>query len=337
MAAIKNKPSHRVMERMLEEPHQFDFFQAVMLLERQYGDLKRTDVYTDNEAHPVFMQPHTGLVFPPSDIKNIQLVKHNALEKPVVTVTFMGLYGIASPLPVYFYDEIATDQAYTIPLKSFLDFFNHRLYQHFYRAWKKYQPSLQAQNEHVDRHAERFYALAGIGLPEERSGQFFSPLRLAAFAGRLSSPTRNAEGLRAILEAFFDNTQARIQENIPRWVELRDRPIMSRKSRNGMVLGSNITLGKKLFDISGKFRIHLQIQSMELYLGLLPGGQYEEKFRYLVGLYAPDGLSYDLQLEIPASLLPRQKLGKEKPMRLGLTGMLGHAKEALHKRIIQYF
>ncbi|HCR49320.1 MAG TPA: type VI secretion system baseplate subunit TssG [Bacteroidetes bacterium] len=335
--ATKKKPSHRVMERMLQEPHQFDFFQAVMLLERQYGDQKRNDVYTDNEAHPVFIQPHTGLVFPPSDVKNIEITQRHGHSMPEVTVTFMGLYGIASPLPVYFYDEIATDQAYTLPLKTFLDFFNHRLYQHFFRAWKKYQPSLQAQNEHVDRHAERFFALAGIGLPDQRSGHFFSPMRLAAFAGRLSSPTRNVEGLRALLEAFFDDTKVKIQENIPRWVELSERPIMSRKSRNGMLLGNNITLGRKLFDISGKFRIHMQIRSLEQYLGLLPGGRYEAMIRYLVGLYAPDGLSYDIQLEIPANLLPRQSLGKDKPIRLGLTGMLGHAKEALHKRIIQYF
>lgn len=335
--AKKQKANLKVLERIFEEPHQFDFFQAAWLLERKYGDTTLKDLYADREAHPVWFEPFSGLVFPPSDIRAIQKIEMGGQERGLMILTFMGLYGVGSPLPVYFYDDIATEKEEYQPLKKFLDLFNHRFYQHFYRAWKKYQPMLQAEGKGVDKHAERFFSLTGLGQPLDEQHSFFSPMRLAAFAGRLLSPTRNAEGLRAILETFFEGVQVRVEENLPRWVEVQERPIMSRKSRMGMVLGDNITLGKKLFDLSGKFRIVMKLATYKQYVGLLPSGEYEGLMRYLVGLYAPDGLSYDVQLELEANKLPRQYIGQGKGFKLGRTGILGHAGTALHKRVVQYF
>jgi type VI secretion system protein ImpH len=334
----KNKIiSQKVMERMFQEPYQFDFFQATWLLERMYGLDQKENAYLEHDQTGIIFRPHSGLVFPPADIRNIERLNIGDHEKVRLTLTFFGLYGVNSPLPVYFYEDLALGRSDTLPLQDFLDIFNHRLYQHFYRSWKKYQPTLQASSNKIDKHSQRFYCLTGLGIPHEQDRtELFSPIRLAAFAGRLMARTRCPEGLRAILSVFFKGIEVKIQENIPRWVELTERPQMGRATRDGMKLGDNITLGKKLFDISGKFRIIMGLDTYEQYTGLLPGGKLEPLLRYLVSLYTPDGLSYDVQLQLESAKMPRQFVGGKKGMKLGLTGMLGHSTTALYKRTVQY-
>lgn len=50
----------------------------------------------------------------------------------------MGLYGVESPLPTTYQDDIAQRQEGSDVAAEFLDIFNHRLITQFYRIWRKY-------------------------------------------------------------------------------------------------------------------------------------------------------------------------------------------------------
>lgn len=50
----------------------------------------------------------------------------------------MGLYGVESPLPTHYSDDIAQRREGVEATEDFLDIFNHRLIAQYYRIWRKY-------------------------------------------------------------------------------------------------------------------------------------------------------------------------------------------------------
>ena len=51
---------------------------------------------------------------------------------------FQGLYGVESPLPTRYSDDICATAGRRQATEDFLDIFNHRLIAQYYRIWRKY-------------------------------------------------------------------------------------------------------------------------------------------------------------------------------------------------------
>jgi type VI secretion system protein ImpH len=247
----------------------------------------------------------------------------------------MGLYGIDSPLPVYFYDAIATESDRYKPLRDFLDIFNHRLYSLFYRSWKKYRPVLHYKPLGEDTYSQRALCLAGLGTKKAFENAKVSPLRLAAFAGRLSCRIRNAEGLQKLIRDFFVGIGVSIIENVPRWVPIVQRPRMSKNGGVPLALGTTATIGEKVFDVSGKFRIVLGPLTLAQYVALLPGEESAQILHYLVRLYTPDDLDFDVVLLLKTAEIPPLRLG-DKSVQMGLTTWSGRPKGEVTARVVGY-
>jgi type VI secretion system protein ImpH len=320
--------SNSVFDRLFREGYQFDFFQVVRLLEIFFANIPKERERDETVESRIRIRPHSGLAFPATDVRNVELLDGKP-QRARVTATFMGLYGIDSPLPVYFYKEIATETDPTKPLRDFLDVFNHRVYALFYRAWKKYRPALHYTGD--DAHSQRALCLTGLATPKAFDNP---PLRLAAFAGRLSCRVRNAEGLKKLIEDFFPTLQVTIRENEPRWWPIPERPRMGRGSAS-LKLGANATIGEKIFDVSGKFRIVLAPLTLVEYMDFLPGGGYAAMIQYLVRLYAPDYLDFDVALRLKTSEIPRLRMGM-KGTQLGLTTWSGRPRGELTSRVVVY-
>lgn len=329
--AAASFPEHGVFGRLFREGHRFGFFQAVRLLEQLFEDTPAPGATPDIRAEPIRFRPATALVFPATDVKRITRNEDASVD---VVATFMGLYGIDSPLPYYFYDELATEHEDTVPHRDFLDIFNHRLYAYFYRAWKKYRPGLHYRTGGGDAQSARLLALAGLGTPHALDEPPVPPMRLAALAGRLGRQARNAEGLEAMLGVLLDGMPVRVIENVPRWVPIRSRPALG---ANGQAahLGQNATIGERVYDRSGKFRIRLGPMGVEDYLALLPGGDRAETMRQLVRMYAPDYLDFDLELHVRSDELPTTQLGDD-TAKLGLTTSLGQPRADAIRRVVAY-
>ncbi len=320
-----------VYDRLFREGYLFDFYQAVRLLEKYFPTAPEPGRTAEVRNERIFFRPDTALVFPATDVKGVDLMDEDEPHPWVrLTVTFMGLCGIGSPLPVYFYDELATEEAETFALRDFLDIFNHRIYAYFYRAWKKYRPEVHTGAPDEGAHAKRLLALTGLGtagtLDETPVG--LPPMRLAAFAGRLAPRVRNADGLRALLTGLLGGVGVRIIENVPRWVSIPERPSMGNAQGGGMVLGATTTIGERVLDISGKFRVVLGPLSFAEYKVYLPGRPAAHLLGYLVRLYAPDYLDYDVELHLDTSGIPPVKLGSGE-VQVGMTIWLGKPAEAI--------
>jgi len=315
-----------VYRRLLDEGYRFNFFQAVRLLELLEPGAPGPGETNDRER--IELLPSPALVFPPTDIKRIERLDSGRIR---LRATFHGLYGIDSPLPYYFYDRLATEDPETDTLREFLDVFNHRFYSFLYRAWKKYRPALQHRSDGRDASSRRFLALTGLGTAHATDEVPGPPLRLAALAGLLGPRTRSAAGLQAFIRAVFDDMPVTVIENVGRWV-----PMPTRQGLGGRLrLGQNTTVGERVYDRSGKFRLCLGPMDVEQYLALLPGGDDAEALAQMVRLYAPDPLDFDVELRIRSEELPETRLGATSA-RLGLTTSAGQPREPVLRRVVSY-
>lgn len=315
-----------VYRRLLDEGYRFNFFQVVRLLEILEPDAPGPG--ETNERERIELLPSPALVFPPTDVKRIERLDAGRIR---LRVTFHGLYGIDSPLPYYFYERLATEAPETDTLREFLDIFNHRFYAFLYRAWKKYRPALHHRPDGSDAASRRFLALTGLGTPHAADEVPGPPLRLAALAGLMGPRTRNAAGLEALVRDVFDGVPVRVIENVGRWV-----PMPTRQGLGGRLrLGENTTVGERVYDRSGKFRLCLGPMDVEQYLAFLPGGDEAKALARLVRLYAPDPLDFDVELRIRSEDLPETRLGAPSA-RLGLTTSAGRPREPVVRRVVAY-
>lgn len=331
LTSLGSTSEQGVFSRLFREGHRFGFFQAVRLLEQLFSDAPAPGETSDYRDDRIRFRPDTALVFPATDLKRVAWTENDHVE---VVAAFMGLYGIDSPLPYYFYDDLATEDESTFAHRDFLDIFNHRLYAYFYRAWKKYRPALHHRPGGSDAASTRFRALAGLGTPHALDEAPVSRMRLAALAGRFGPRSRNAEGLEAVLRVLLDGIPVAVIENVPRWVPIRSRPALGKNGRAPQ-LGRDATIGERVYDRSGKFRIRLGPMGVDDYLALLPGGDRAETVCQLVRMYAPDYLGFDVELHVRTAELPTTKLG-EATAKLGLTTSLGQPSEAALRRVVEY-
>jgi type VI secretion system protein ImpH len=330
-SATPNRFERGVYRRLLEEGHRFQFSQAVRLLELMFPEAPAPGETTDYGDAPIRLRPSVDLVFPATDVKRVERLGDDR-ERVELVVTFLGLYGIDSPMPYNFYERLARKTEETVPHRDFLDLFNHRLYAFFYRAWKKYRPGLHYRPGGRDRHSQRFVSLAGVGTPHALDDVSLSPMRLAAQAGVLAPRSRNAAGLEALIEAFFEWIEAEVIENVPRWVPI---PSRSGLGDGGFQLGDTSTIGEQIYDRSGKFRLRLGPMGVDQYLAFLPGGENVPDLHTLVRLYAPDYLEYDVELQVHSETLPTTQLGTS-GAELGYTTSVGQPQDPVLRRIVEY-
>ncbi len=76
--------------------------------------------------------------FPVSELKSVEQDLDHPDAPPTVRTTFLGLYGVDSPLPTAYLDYIAQRRDGHEAMMAFLDIFNHRFITQYYRIWRKY-------------------------------------------------------------------------------------------------------------------------------------------------------------------------------------------------------
>lgn len=313
-----------VPPRLFAEGYAYDFFQAVRLLDRA-ADGPPLGTTADARAERVQVRPSDALAFPGADVRRVEALPNGGAR---VVATFGGLYGVDSPLPTTFHEAVTTDPDRTTGLRDFLDLFGGRLYAYLYRAWARMRPELGEAPPPAE--ARRFEALAGVA-QDARWDAPAPPLRLAAFAGRLSDRRRNADGLQAVGEALLA-APVRVVENVPRWLPLPDRPALG---GSGLRLGKNAPLGARVLDLSGKIRLVVGPVGMEQFQDLLPGGDAARTLAAVVQLYTRDALACDVELILDAAAVRPTHLGDGQG-QIGRTAFLGRPRGDDVRRVATY-
>lgn len=315
----------KAIDALVADAAKFDFFQALRLIEQQWPGALERSVAGQGDAMRATIRPHDGLAFPSSDVHSVAT---NGTNELALVVTFLGLYGVDSPLPTYFGGSASDDDSSA--LRAFLDIFGHRFYVLLFEGWKKYRVALGNSVE-AKADLRRLVCLAGL---DASSSNDVETRRLLPLAATLRNEVRNAEGLARLISAFFPSVSVQIAENVPRRVAVSDRPRLGRIGQR-ITLSDTAFLGAELLDVSGQFRIVLGPVSWEQFEAFHPREPAAKTLAGLVDLYVRDALAYDVELRVSTSELPITRLRCPKN-RLGLTTWIGRPPRSEVSEIVGY-
>lgn len=343
MASLGWGKDHSVEDWLYEEPHGFDFFQAVRLLELSArapdgGDAAPSvgeGVEPAREA--VRFRSGVGLDFPASDVAELRFPEREG-EPARMTVNFMGLAGAVGSLDAPLAEEVIEGDIYgPKPLKrggdgretdprgdgaprAFLDIFNHRLVSLFYRARKLHRVALDTAAPGRDRIASYLYSVTGLGTDFLRGRMQVKDRALLFYAGLLGQQPRSMAGLEALLSHYF-GVRAVGHPFKGRWQPLEESQ-WTRIGASGqnMRLGVDAVLGTRVWDEGGAFEMELGPLTRRQFDDFLPTGWAFRPLCDLVRFYVGDELDFSFRLRLAAREVPSAELkkrGEREGVRLG--------------------
>jgi type VI secretion system protein ImpH len=314
-------------ERLTRAGHAYDFFQAVWLLERAATGAAPVGQRGPAAREGVRFRPDVSLAFPGTDVARIGASTDAGGEtKFVVEETFLGLYGVSTPLPLHYATDIlrgveagGAAQRAGDAVRDFLDVFHHRLISLFYRCWLKYryERAYSAPGRDVLTGFVRLLCGLPSGADEQTLG--VPPLRLLRYAGTLTQHPRSAATLGGLLSDYWGELNVQVRQFVGQWL-----PVAAADQNRLGVLnsapGRNLTVGEQIFDLGGSFRITVGPVDWETYLSFVPGGPRFQATRALTRLYCSDPLAFSLEVRIAAGEIPPLVLRSDGPAgALGMT------------------
>ena len=340
-------PGHNVEsteQRLCEQGFGFDFFQAIRLLEHLTPEAQAVGFRGPASREAIHFRPDVSVGFPPTDVRRITAKTDAQTGAPCygVDVTFMGLYGVSTPLPLHYaIDILRACNPYkpgtssedepghpprtlapgddTSPQRDFLDILHHRLVSLFYRAWSKYHYDATYGDKRFDVLTR--YLLWLIGLSPELAADdlVVDPVRMIRYAGVLTQHPRSAVMLEGVLTDYWDGLKTEVTQFAGRWVAVPQED-QNRIGRVNATLGENLTVGADVYDLSGAFSISLGPVDWATYLRFLPDTVDHAQTRALVRLYRPDPLAFTVQVRLQAQQVPPLRLSSDDSAgRLGYT------------------
>ncbi|MDE1948837.1 MAG: type VI secretion system baseplate subunit TssG [Burkholderiales bacterium] len=326
------RPRRDVLAEIAAEPHRFDFFMALRLIEAQFADKPRLGTARRPVDEPVRLGQAPDLSFAPSSLARVDLADRGG--KPRIEQRFFGLFGPNGPLPLHL-TAYARERALHKGDETFVrfaDLFHHRLLLLFYRAWSQAQPTASLDRPGEDRFADYLGSLIGVGGAEWRARDAAPDHARLAFSGLLSRQVRNAEGLAQLLSGYLGRP-VRVEQFVGRWMPLpeAERSRIGRRAASRRLstaqLGASAVLGRAVFDRQHHFRIHIGPLDLPSYESLLPVGSALPAVLALVRQYAGCEFGWDLRLELDKTQVPPSRPGRSG--RLGWTTWLGAPRGAL--------
>jgi len=308
--------------RLKAAPWAWSFYQAMRRLEAEHAGRPRFGRSPRPAQDAIRLGQEPSTQFAPASLAGYEEGQEGA--PPRLLVHFFGLFGVDGPLPLHL-TEYARDRRRNQrdpTFQRFADVFHHRMLSLFYRAWADVRPTVAFDRPAQDRFALYTGALTGLGMDSLRDRDAMPDLTKLHFAGLLAGQTRHAEGLAAILSAFF-KMDVRIESFIGAWLTMPEdgRTRIGETLLTG-ALGRTTLLGGRVWSRQHKFRIVFGPLDLADYLRLLPGGWSFRRLIPIVRNYAGDVLVWDVNLILKREQVPPTELGRFG--RLGWTTWIGH-------------
>lgn len=302
----------------------YALFPLLRRLEAIHSDSPRLGERGPAAKERIRLRPNTSLGFPTSEVVHLEHV--GAYEtRSFVTTNLPGLYGSGSPLPRSYAHQILLDQDEQPQQREFLDLLlHHRVYSLWYRGWKRqrYEQGFASQGTDVLSRA----LLDVIGLrpetPPEQIG--VSPVRLLRYLGLLMGRARPLSGLEVLLQEETA-LPLRIEQLPKRWRTLSPEHWcrLSADPQRGGTLGRDIVIGARRIDRLGAIRLHIGPVSYAQLQSLWFGGALHRQLVALCRFYLRQPLDLILTIRVPASEIPRTRLGAHGAGGLGRPNCLG--------------
>lgn len=337
MAGAKRVDYSHLIADLEEHGAHYGFFQAVQLLHRLSPNAVPIGELGPPQAEPVRLRHDPALSFAASDVKSIHFKSMPGGQRQAELVaTFLGLSGASSPLSVAMTEEVVRDQQDRDgTLAAFYDVFHHRLLSLFYRAWKKYRFFASFRSDGTDPLTRRSLAFVGVDFAGALPRFSLPPIVQLSLAQLLAQRSRSARTLEiALAHILSEDIRVRVENFVERIVEIND----SERVRLGITrttLGEDFTIGRRICDRSGRFRVHIGPVGYEVFHQLLPGEPLYATLREVIHQFTRGILEAELEVRISAEETPRFALGDRRGAVLGVTTRLNtHVVGGMRARIV---
>jgi type VI secretion system protein ImpH len=324
-----------VAKKLFTDPYQFDFFQAVRLMERVFPDRKAVGKRTAPTEEILRFRAHPSVAFPPSAITDL-LPADFDFPIPRMTVSFLGLTGPSGALPLH-YTQLILDLHRDVrgperrALRDWFDLFNHRFISLFFRAWEKYRFYIpyergEAFQKEPDPYTLGLFSLIGLGtpslrqrmrvavpgwdeegLPTEKPLTRIDDLGLLFYSGFFAQRIRNAANLSLLLNDYFQ-LPIEVQQFQGQWLQL-EPPAQTCLGRMG-TLGVDAVAGSRVWDVQGKIRLRVGPLAYKEFEAFLPDRTpiSERKtlfsISHLTRFYIGNEIDFDVQLIVRKEAIP---------------------------------
>lgn len=330
-----------LIDLLRDQPHRFDLFRAIQLLERQLSAANEDA----GDGPPVRFTANPSLSFPAHEIQRLslpatvdgdgegELLPPGGMDRRAeMTVNLMTMTGPLSALPQVYTETLIRSLKDRSPgFPAFLDLFNDRIGALFFQAWRRYRlPALYEQHGLAggDAASTALLSIAGFGTAHLRGRLSLQDEVMVYFAGLFSQQPRSAISLERML-ADACGIPVKVQQFSGRWIAIPQSEqtcLQGGFSRLGGYnrLGVDTVAGARMWDVQGRFRLILGPLTRRQFLDHLPGRPGLRRIVELARLYAGAGLDFDVQLilrrnEVPACVLQG---GEDAGVRLGYDGWL---------------
>lgn len=333
-----------LLGRLLARGFEYEFFHAVWLLERAMPGNVPVGERGPVAQEAFRFRPDVSCGFPASDIRSITPYhgEYDGTKFFQFDVTFLGLYGASTPLPLHYATDILravehgagtglagdspqgdsgtdTYEASRNPVRDFLDLFHHRLTSLFYRACLKYRYDCSFAVSGRDVMTRYLLWLIGSSPSYDERTLGVTPIRMLRYAGSLTQHPRSAAALEGILVDYWQNYPIRVEQCLGRWVPIAPAD-QNRLGMRNCSLGIDFSAGEQVYDLNGSFCVSLGPVDWATYLSFLPDGERFAETQSVASMCCSDPLTYELAVTLRAGEVPEMQLAtSEAAPRLGFT------------------
>jgi type VI secretion system protein ImpH len=318
---------------LLKEPWRFDFFATLRRAERHFDRLPRIGHSATLDEDFIRLGQDPYLEFPASTFNRATRDQKKRLK---LLSRFLGMLGPQGALPTAVAEESWIwmrdgDESFA----RFLDVFEHRFLQLFFRAWADSRPIAHAdrwrpaiprtlepkqrdllleRNKHRhDRFEDYVGTAVGLGSPPYRDLDRMPDAAKIGYAGLLAPKARSAQRLKQMLGGLFG-----VEIEVDEFAGSRlifheeDRSILGRSLCR---LNEDFIVGTSVFSVEDKITIRVHASTLRQYHEFLPSGRLFPAFTDAIYFYLGPEIDFEAELAIPA----RETRG----VKLGSFGQLG--------------
>lgn len=303
---------------LAQQPEGFEFFQAVRLLQLYLKQQK--NISADQVLDEVIeFNASLSLAFQKNEVE--ALSQSDKTGRYVIIPTMMGLTGNLGALPLIYTQKLNSSMwAKKHGSLAFLNLFNNRLINLFYRASIKHNLPLLTEIYQDKHYLNCIHALTGYG-PTKTSSvdqteiDFRADYIFAEFAGLLQGQTLNVETIQQLLTAIL-NHPVKVHQFMAEWFDI---PVQSRSylSLNGVQLGVNSFCGEKVRQIDSKIQLEIGPLVYVDYLDLLPDGKKYQLLQKILSQLCNLTLIVEIKLVIHQAEIKPVSLGSNNNIGIG--------------------
>jgi type VI secretion system protein ImpH len=287
MAAKIGSAAAAVEEQLLAHGERFSYFQAIRLL-RLFGKAR------GQGTGSLRVRPRLSLGFPENDISSIEALPAGGYR---VTANFFGLYGVASPLPTYYTEDLFEEEREgRHATRDFLDVVHYAMYPLLFDAWRKHRLQDRVVEDGDTAVLDQLYSFIGLqdsGLREKLPDSD----GLLRYAGLFNMHPRSALGLNTLLADAFKPAKVWVESCTLQYVNIPDDQRL-RLGAQANQLGEDTYLGSQVDDYSGSITVTLSDLPEDIFHQLLPGTPGHQRLEFLTRFYLIDPLEVKVVLEL---------------------------------------